>query len=95
LIHSVQCTAKATIRGLHIDYQKFYIFTGSMNGSISVLDLNQPSKERFIKELSFFETNKKIRVVRYNRSSNELICGDELGKISFWSLKTLEPLCMN
>jgi WD40 repeat protein len=72
---------------------KYFIFTGSSNGSISILDLNQPNKERFIKELSSFDTNKKIRCVRYNSLANELICGDEDGKISFWSLKTLEPLC--
>ena len=65
-----------------------------MNGSISILELNQPNKERFIKELSSFNTNKKLRVVKYNSQSNELICGDEDGKISFWSLKTSEPMCI-
>lgn len=74
---------------------KFYIFTASTNGSISILDLNQPNKERFIKELSSFNTNKKMRLVKYNSQLNELICGDEEGKISFWSLKTLEPMCKN
>jgi hypothetical protein len=72
---------------------KFYIFTASVNGAISILELNQPTKERFIKEISSFTTDKKLRVVKYNSTSNELICGDEEGKVSFWSLKTSEPMC--
>lgn len=35
-----------------------------------------------------------MRVVKYNSQTNELICGDEDGKVSFWSLKTLEPMCV-
>lgn len=34
-----------------------------------------------------------MRICKYNATTNELICGDEDGKVSFWSLKTLEPQC--
>jgi hypothetical protein len=60
LLNSVQTSSKASIRGIHIDYKKFYIFLGSVNGKISVLDLGLPGKERFIKEISSFDANKKV-----------------------------------
>jgi hypothetical protein len=60
LLHTVQTSSKNAIRGLHIDYRKFYIFTACSGGKISILDLGLPGKERFIKEISSFTGNKKV-----------------------------------
>jgi WD40 repeat protein len=93
LLSSIQTSNKTSIRGLSIDYKKFYIFTGTMGGKISLLELGPPGKERFLKEVTSFGGNLKIRVLKYNSSSNEVITGDEAGKIVIWSLKSGQPIC--
>lgn len=62
------------------------------NGKLSIFDLNKPGKEKFMKEISVFDTNKEVRLVRYRRSTNEVFVGDESGQVSVWSLKTGEVL---
>jgi WD40 repeat protein len=93
LLNMVQTSSKSPIRGLHVDYRKLYIFAASSGGKISVLELGLPGKERFIKEISAFSGNKKMRVVRYNPNTNELIIGDEDGKLTIWSLRKGQPIC--
>jgi WD40 repeat protein len=93
LLSSVQTSSKSSIRGFHIDYRKFYIFAGTIVGRLSILDLGLPGKERFIKEITSFGGAMKIRIVVYNSISNEIITGDEEGKITIWSLKTGQPIC--
>ena len=63
-----------------------------MGGKLSVLELGNPGKERFIKEIACFEGNPKIRIIRYNSKRHELITGDGNGKIVIWSLKTGSPI---
>jgi hypothetical protein len=93
LLSTVHTSSKASIRGLHVDYKKFYIFTGTLGGRICVLELGLPGKERFIKEISAYNTNTKVRLIRYNSTNNELIVGDEDGKILIFSLKRGESIC--
>ena len=81
--HSTNC-----IRGIDIDYQKQYVFTGTNKGDISIIDLGKPGKEKFIKEISYFGGNLEIRILRYNPDNHELYSGDQKGKITVWSLKT-------
>jgi len=91
-LFSLQSTSKTAIRGFHIDFLKYFIFTGSIDGKICIFDLNQPGKERFIKEIGVLDTKKKVRVIRYHFANHEIIVGDEDGKISVYTLKGGEPL---
>ena len=88
IVNIIQTHTANVIRGFHIDLRKYYIFTATNKGDISVLDLGLPGKEKFIKELTYFGGNVEIRIVRYNPDRNELITGDQNGKITVWSLKT-------
>jgi hypothetical protein len=63
LLNTVQTTSNSSIRGLHVDYKKFYIFTATMDGKIGVLELGLPGKERFIKEIASFNGNKKVNML--------------------------------
>ena len=67
---------------------KNYIFTTHVNGQITVLELNIPGKEKLIKEISYFGTGIKLRCVIYIMEENQLITGDEIGRILIWNLKT-------
>ena len=88
LVSLIQTHSTSCIRGLDIDFKKQYIFTGTNKGNISILDLGNPGKEKFIKEISYFGGNLEIRILRYNSDKNELYSGDQKGKITVWSLKT-------
>lgn len=87
-INSIQTSTEYSIRGFEISLIKGYIFTCAMNGVISVLNLNKPGKAKLIKEVSHFGCGSQLRVIRYRREENELITGDQQGKIAIWSLKT-------
>lgn len=60
LLTSVQTTSKTSIRALHVDYKKMYIFTGTADGKIGVLDLGLPGKERFVKEITSLDSGKRV-----------------------------------
>lgn len=88
-IHLKETTS---IRGFHIEYMNRFIFSGTFGGMISILELGVPGKEKLIKELSSFNANIKIRVVRYFTKRHELIIGDSSGRVIIWSIATGEPV---
>ena len=88
LINIIQTHSNNTIRGFDIQLKKNYIFTATNKGNISIFDLGNPGKEKLIKEISYFGGEIEIRIIRYKEENNELITGDQNGKITIWSLKT-------
>ena len=67
--------------------RKYYIFTSSMKGDISVLDLGTSGREKFVEEISYFGGDLQMRVIRYNEENSELLTGDQSGRVTVWSLK--------
>lgn len=82
-------------KALTVDIIHNYIFVGSQLGKICILNLGFPGKERFIAEISAFggETKLKLTVICYNALKNELICGDDEGRVCVWSLRTGKLVC--
>ena len=73
---------------------KHYLFSCSDNGNISVFDLGKSGQEKTTKELSFFNYyNSKFQMltVLYDQDKNEVITGDDNGRIIFWNLKYGKP----
>ena len=92
-INNIMTSGKSCIRAMHIDLNNNYIFTGNVNGKISVLNLGMPGKERLSSEVSCFGVGlMKIRICRNNIKNNELITGDEEGRVVIWSLKNGKPV---
>ncbi len=60
LLTSVQTSSKTSIRAFHVDYRKMYIFTGTADGKLGVLDLGLPGKERFVKEITSLDSGKRV-----------------------------------
>ena len=58
-----------------------------MKGDISILDLGNVGREKFVEEISYFGAESQLRVVRYNEENNELITGDQNGRVIVWNLK--------
>ncbi len=76
-----------------MDLMNKLLFTGSVNGRISIMNLGLPGKERLISEISSFGVgDMKIRICRTNPNTNELYTGDEVGRVTVWSLKTGKPI---
>ena len=86
-IKAVQTHSKNVIRGFDISLKKYYLFTSSMKGDISIIDLGNTGKEKFIEEISYLSAKAQLRLIRYNEEDNELITGDQDGKIIVWNLK--------
>ena len=87
LVNNIQLSSEGQIQSLDISLLKSYIFAACSDGQIIVLDINKPGKEKLIKEISNFGGNMKLTVVKYYREQNELITGDENGRIIIWNLK--------
>jgi hypothetical protein len=88
LLNNIQISSDYSIRGFDINFIKSYLFTASSNGQITILDINKPGKERLIKEISNFGGSMKLNVVKYLRDFNQLLTGDENGRVIVWNLKT-------
>ena len=86
-VNTINTHTKNTIRGLNAQPKSDYLFTATIKGDISVMDLDTPGREKYIEETSYFGGNIPIRVIMFNDENNELITGDQKGKITIWSLK--------
>ena len=91
-ILNLQTESRGCIRGLHYELKRYMMFTCNTSGTISIMDLGMPGKEKMIKEISHFGTKAKLRVIRYDSEENQLFTGDEAGRVTVWSLKTGSPV---
>ena len=93
LVRNLQTSSLSSIRAFHIDTKNNYIFTGNVGGKICIMNLSAAKKERLISEISNFGVGEmKIRVIRSNPDSFELMTGDESGRVTIWNLKTGKPI---
>ena len=83
----VQTHTKNVLRGLEVSLKNYYIFTSSMKGDISILDLGNAGREKLVEEISYFGANLQLRIIRYNEENRELLTGDQSGKVTVWNLK--------
>ena len=93
MVRNLKTSALSCIRAAYLDNLNQLFFTGSVNGLINVINLGMPGKERLITEMTKFSIGKmKIRVCVSNPKNNELITGDQAGRVTVWSLKTGTPI---
>ena len=93
MVRNLKVSALACIRAAYLDNPNQLFFTGSVNGLISIINIGAPGKERFISEMSSFSIGKmKIRVCVGNAKNNEIITGDQVGRVTVWSLKNGKPI---
>ena len=93
MVRNIRTTCQSCIRAACLDNPTQLFFTGSVNGYITVINLGSPGRERLITEMSKFTIGTtKIRVCVANCKNNELITGDQAGRVTVWSLKTGMPI---
>ena len=93
LVKSLMTSSNSCIRAAYLDNINKLFFTGSVNGNINIMNLGEPGKERLVTEMTSFSIGKmKIRVCATNPKSNEIITGDQVGRVTVWSLKTGKPI---
>ena len=93
MLRNMKISCLACIRAAYLDNLNRLFFTGSVNGIISIINLGTPGRERLITEMSKFSIGKiKIRICVGNEKNNELITGDQVGRVIVWSLKTGKPI---
>ncbi|MCQ2818531.1 MAG: hypothetical protein MJ252_14780 [archaeon] len=87
-VANIQTSPLSCIRAIDVNLYHNYIFTGTVNGKISISNLGMAGKERLLSEISSFGgLDMKIRVCSFYMKRFELITGDETGRISVWDLK--------
>ena len=92
-VKSIKISSMSCIRAVFHDHLNHLFFTGSVNGLITIINLGEPGKERLASEMSYFSIGKmKIRVCVGNIKKNEIITGDQIGRVTVWSLKTGRPI---
>ena len=93
MVRNLKTSSLSCIRAAYLDNLNQLFFTGSVNGLISVINLGMPGKERLITEMTKFSIGKmKIRVCVGNTKTNEIITGDQVGRVTVWSLKSGKPI---
>ena len=93
MVNKLMTSSMSCIRAAFLDTVNNLFFTGSINGKICIMNLGTPGKERLISEMSSFSIGKmKIRVCVVNPKRNELMTGDQIGRVTVWSLKTGKPI---
>ncbi|MCQ2816931.1 MAG: hypothetical protein MJ252_06675 [archaeon] len=92
-LFAIRTSKGGCIRGLEIDLEKELMLTASTNGNITSFYLSEPGKESEIKEDFNIPYKVKLRLVKYTKEKNELITGDENGRITVWNIKTGKILC--
>ena len=86
-------SSMSCVRAVFLDKINNLFFCGNVSGEIIIMNLGEPGKERLISEMSHFSIGKmKIRVCVGNPKKNELITGDQIGRVTVWSLKTGKPI---
>lgn len=84
----IQTTPLNTIRALNYNSYNNYIFTGTINGKITVTNLGMAGKEKLMSEISSFGlVDMVIRVCCFWEKTYQLFTGDEAGRITVWDLK--------
>ena len=93
MVRNIRTTCQSCIRAAWLDNPTQLFFTGSVDGYITIINVGAPGRERLITEMSKFTIGTtKIRVCVSNYKNNELITGDEVGRVTIWSLKTGSPI---
>lgn len=81
---SIQTLIYSCVRGFDVYDKCDLVFMGMINGMINVLKVSESGK--MVKELTVFNGDMKIRVCKYNEVRNELIIGDDNGRVIVWCL---------
>ena len=93
MVRNIRISSQSCIRAACLENQTQLFFTGSVDGYITIINVGSPGRERLITEMSKFTIGTtKIRVCVSNYKNNELITGDQVGRVTVWSLKTGRPI---
>jgi len=84
LVGSVKSQSGSCIRGMCIDNDLKYLFTGDTNGNINCFDLGPIGKERFAKQLNQMAGLSKLRYLVWTDGNREIFAGNDNGKITVW-----------
>jgi len=84
------------LRGIHADIEHNFLFTciflvymtfilkGAYEGTITMLDISVPGKEKLVKVLGTFKGQEKARCLEWRPSKVEVIVGHENGRVVIW-----------
>jgi len=86
-LSSITNPSRSCIRGVATNSYGDYCLTGATDGSISLIELGPPGKEKFAKQISSFQGKKGVRNLAWREKTREIITGDQDGIVTVWSVK--------
>jgi len=93
LLHTVQAHSKGTIRSVYFDNIKNYMITSNYDdGTIALIDLQKPGKEKFAHNIASLSGRNKVRRVVWSTSRAEIYSGGEDGTVAFLDAKKAAPI---
>lgn len=84
LLSTIKSQNGSCIRGMCIDSDMKFLFTGDTNGFLNCFDLGPPGKERFAKQVGEMSGLSKIRYLTWTNENREIFAGNDTGKITVW-----------
>jgi len=77
LLFTLTTQLKGAIRGLAIDLNKNYLFTGGFDdGEIGIFDIEKPGREKFAKQSASLKGKTKLRFLDWSAARGEIFTGN-------------------
>jgi len=95
LLHSILTHGhkSANLRTVLFDPKTNYLFAANYkDGQIAIWDMQKPGKEKFASMIAKLAGKPETRSLAWTPSRYELYSGTEDGTITFWSVRTAQPL---
>ena len=90
----LQNNKKGSIRSLHIDPNRNYLFTASFDdGELNVFDLDKPGREKYAKMNATLRGKEKVRAITWAPKRAEIVSGYADGTITFWNAVEGKSIC--
>lgn len=94
LLTTLRNNKGGSIRCLHLDLNRNYLFTGSFEeGEVNVFDLDKPGKEKLAKCNATLLGKDKIRAITWSSKRAEIMSGTADGSITFWNAVEGKAIC--
>lgn len=94
MIHTYATRNLGAIRGMALDLNKNYLFTGGFDdGEICAFNIDKPGREKYGSRVASLQGKERVRSIAWSSKRMEIFAGTADGAITFWDLLTGDILC--
>ena len=86
-ITNIELSSYESIRDICVNYDEKIMLLVNTGGKICICDFRESGKEKYMTETACFGGKDKLKTLIYDNKANEIITGDENGRVIVWSVK--------